>query len=80
VVELNLDLGELEFGAQGLIGTIEPNVFCHHPLVPTHSQPRKLKVDSAFVQFLQQRFLYKTREADLIYINQATEDHQNEKP
>jgi hypothetical protein len=74
VIELNLDLRQSEFRAERLIGAAEPNVFRDDSLLPSQAQSGELKIDSALAQFLDERFFNKARQADLVNVNQATED------
>jgi len=80
VIELDLDLGQFEFGAERLIGAAEPNVFGDDSLVPSQAQSGELEIDSALAEFFEEGFFYKTGEADLVNVNQATEERQNEEP
>ena len=74
VIELDLDLREPEFRTEGLIGAVEANVFGDDSLVPAQAQAGELKIDAALVQSLEERSFYKAWEADLVNVNEATED------
>jgi hypothetical protein len=73
VIKLNLYLGKPEFGSEGLISAVEANVLGDDSLVPSQAQAGELKIDATLVQSFEERSFYKTGQADLVNINQATQ-------
>src|ERR1051326_5220100 len=82
-VEPHLDLSERQLRPQSCPGGIcafEADVFGDQALIPAQTETGKLKVQAVRAQLFEQRFFYEARQADLIDIDQGTEEGKDKKP
>src|ERR1035441_2484540 len=80
VVEAQLHLCKRQMPAERLVGPPEADVLRHDAAIPTQAQAGELEIEAPRPKVFQQRLLGEVRKADLIEINKAAEQDENQQP